>query len=665
MKKLLSLIVSAALLLGMLALAGTGASAESWNGFEYSVDGGVITITGYIGGGGEIEIPAEINALPVKAIGNKAFYRSAIEGITIPGSIESIGNEAFQLSNLKSITIPGNVKSIGNYAFQDCGSLTSVIINYGVESIGIESFRGCWFTEITIPGSVKSIGKSAFYYCSSLLSAVIESGCIGDYAFYNCSSLSSVTLGDGVESIGNDAFRNCPIEEISISGSVKSIGNSAFYKCPIEEISIPGSVKSIGENAFQDCGSLASVTICDGVESIGNYAFYHCPIEEIILPGSLRTLGESAFEGCSSLGSITIPASLREIIWYTFYGCSSLHDVYYAGTGHEWNNMTIGARNDPLNNATKHFSDIGFTTHSLALSGEIGVVFNVTVPSDFSGSVDKVTFSVGKNGSSEMAADSAVYDPETDIYSFTCYTGAYNMADIIYPTLVYTVNNEQKTIPGAPYSAQDYVNYVLGNPGQYTAEEVEAVKAIGDYGYFAQKYLSEYHGFGVGDGEDAKYAEFTSHSTDSYDYGAVMNSIGDLPAYRLPENTETIDNTTFSLDLESETALYLYVTAKNGVEIAGATADISGTRALNVTKRKGNTYKIELPGIKATELGVIFRIDMVDADGETLATASISPLHYAARVLELYGEDGDKTDLCNAVCALINYSLAISSLMGE
>ena len=577
MKKLLSLIVSAALLLGMLALAGTGASAETWNGFEYSVDGGVITITGYSGGGGEIEIPAEINALPVKAIGNKAFYTSAIEGVTIPGSIESIGNEAF---------------------------------------------RDCPIEVISIPGSVKSIGNSAFR---------------------SCSSLSSVTIGDGVESIGNSAFRGCPIEEISI----------------------PGSVKSIGESAFKNCSSLSSVTIGDGVESIGNYAFYHCPIEEIILPGSLRTLGESAFEGCSSLGSITSPASLREIVWFTFCDCSSLHDVYYAGTEHEWNNMTIGMRNDPLNNATKHFSDIGFTTHSLALSGEIGVVFNVTVPSDFSGSVDKVTFSVGKNGSSEMAADSAVYDPGAGIYSFTCYTGAYNMADIIYPTLVYTVNNEQKTIPGAPYSAQDYVNYVLGNNGQYTAEEVEAVKAIGDYGYFAQKYLSEYHGFGVGDGEDAKYAEFTSHSTDSYDYGAVMNSIGDLPAYSLPENTETIDNTTFSLDLESETALYLYVTAKNGVEIAGATADISGTRALDVTKRKGNTYKIELPGIKATELGVIFRIDMVDADGETLATASISPLHYAARVLELYGEDGDKTDLCNAVCALINYSLAISSLMGE
>lgn len=62
---------------------------------------------------GDLEIPAEIEGLPVTSIGDKAF---------------------FGCTRLTSITIPDSVTSIGDGAFVDCSSLTSVTIPKGFHS---------------------------------------------------------------------------------------------------------------------------------------------------------------------------------------------------------------------------------------------------------------------------------------------------------------------------------------------------------------------------------------------------------------------------------------------------------------------------------------------------------------------------------------------------
>ena len=55
------------------------ALAGQYGGFTYTVDaaGTEITITDYTGGGGNVEIPMEVEELPVTTIGNGAFYASS------------------------------------------------------------------------------------------------------------------------------------------------------------------------------------------------------------------------------------------------------------------------------------------------------------------------------------------------------------------------------------------------------------------------------------------------------------------------------------------------------------------------------------------------------------------------------------------------------------
>ena len=219
---------------------------------EYEIiNGRSITITGYTGNAATLDIPAQIQDLPVTAIGNNAFSemevfsRSSLASITIPSSVTEIGNSAFfYCSRLTSITIPSSVRSIGDWAFFGCGSLTSITVdnrNPSYASIDGVLFDKNIRTIISYPA-----GKTARTY--AIPSSVTE---IGIGAFDWCSSLRGVTIPSSVTSIGGQAFSYCS---------------------SLTSITIPSSVTRIGERAFSDCSSLTSVTLSRRTQ-VGEYAF--------------------------------------------------------------------------------------------------------------------------------------------------------------------------------------------------------------------------------------------------------------------------------------------------------------------------------------------------------------------------------------------------------
>ena len=154
---------------------------------------------------------------------------------------------------------------------------------------------------VTIGDGITSIGSEAFCYCNNLTSISIPNSVtsLGDYAFYGCSNLKTITIPEGVTSIENSVFSYCTsLASIEVPEGVTSIGGGAFMGCSnLVSIAIPEGVTSIGRRAFYGCSSLVSIAIPEGVTSIGDRTFDDCNnLVSIAIPKSIERIGAGTFE---------------------------------------------------------------------------------------------------------------------------------------------------------------------------------------------------------------------------------------------------------------------------------------------------------------------------------------------------------------------------------
>lgn len=214
-------------------------------------------------------------------IGDEAFYGcdNLAGPLVLPDTLLSIGENAFGgNANLTGkLTIPANVRYIAASAFAYCTGFDSLEFAAGckLETIGENgysvsgAFEGCAFTgAIAFPSSLTTIGGGAFLNCTGITeisfgenSMLKEIG--GSYnggAFEGCSSLAKATLPEGLEIIGNRAFKDCALTEIVIPGHVTEIGDSAFYgNASLTSVELYNSVTTIDWDAFHDCTSLETI----------------------------------------------------------------------------------------------------------------------------------------------------------------------------------------------------------------------------------------------------------------------------------------------------------------------------------------------------------------------------------------------------------------------
>ncbi len=318
---------------------------------------------------GALDLPSEIDGIPVKGIGTSAFHDcTGLTSVVIPGSVTNIGSSAFSgCTGLTSVVISENVAAIGAAAFSGCSGLTSVVIPGSVKLIGISAFQDCsGLTSIMISPGVKSIGWTAFYKCTGLTTVAIPETVteIGSHAFFGCSGLTTVAIPAGVATIGQNAFSGCSgltsfsvdgdnpsfseesglllskdrvtlvavpggLEHVTIPSGVANVGDYAFSGCSrLVSVSFPDSLTNIGNSAFSGCSGLVSVSFPDSLTNIGNYAFDGCSgLVSVSFTDSLTNIGHYAFDGCSGLVSVSFPGSLRSIGYYAFRFCSSLVEM--------------------------------------------------------------------------------------------------------------------------------------------------------------------------------------------------------------------------------------------------------------------------------------------------------------------------------------------------
>ena len=237
LKRAVSCLLAAVMLLGMCMLVPAASAAETANGLVYEETSGEITITGYTGVGGEVEIPAEIAGKPVTEIAQQAFrvskFPAALEitKITIPDSVKTMGKGVFfGCSNLQEVVLPENV-SIPSTAsmFRDCTALQTITVPKNVTALNMYMFQNCESLEtISFPeGSllvlieILALKKTAI--CEIDLPEDLER--IESQAFEDCTNLTDITIHDKVTLISDKAFNNIPKEQLTIHGIAGSYAN--------------------------------------------------------------------------------------------------------------------------------------------------------------------------------------------------------------------------------------------------------------------------------------------------------------------------------------------------------------------------------------------------------------------------------------------------------
>lgn len=284
----------------------------------------------------------------LKSIGDEAFTYSYFTSLVLPEGLVSIGRRAFaDCRRIQKLELPSTLDSIADYAFFYCSSLTSVIsriqtpfeISKSVFSTGeywndgIQTFTESPAT-LYVPVGTKS-AYEAFAGWKMFAGGIYEgepkegSSGIFNYIYMEGSKVATLVAGDysslrnlevpatadiagntyNVVGIGTGAFQNYSLLSVTIPEGVETIGNNAFSNChSMRSIKLPESIIQIGNNAFSDCSSLDTIAIPRKVESIGNYAFAWTGIKEIVIPATTKSIGNSVFEDCRQITSISVDA---------------------------------------------------------------------------------------------------------------------------------------------------------------------------------------------------------------------------------------------------------------------------------------------------------------------------------------------------------------------
>ena len=152
-------------------------------------------------------------------------------------------------------------------------------------------------------------------------------------AFGGETALQSLTLPEGIEYIGSNAFNNSGLEEIVLLETLVEIDRLAFSKTRLTEIVIPGSVELLRASAFEgksNGGSPLEKVVFEGnkIRELELRTFSYCDrLKEIALPEGLESIGYNAFDGCSALERIDIPASVTYVGEAAFVYCTGLKEA--------------------------------------------------------------------------------------------------------------------------------------------------------------------------------------------------------------------------------------------------------------------------------------------------------------------------------------------------
>ncbi|MBR5288575.1 MAG: leucine-rich repeat domain-containing protein [Clostridia bacterium] len=341
--------------------------------FDFDASTGTIKL--YNGFDACVEIPAEIDGVAVKAIGEHAFESHRyLCFLTLPEGLETIGESAFEwCSNLKHVNFPSTLKTIesrafyagyhgsaleltavetiGESAFAWCVRISETItLPEGLRIIGDHAFDGCsWLSEVYIPASVEAIGEKAF--ADSAVNYLVFEGKnlprMAENTLADCWYLTDIDLHTdaskkdaqalqaAVDALGLECYvwrmQNPDVDYINDGLDVYENGVLISYAGDQSHIRPWDTfdditVTAVADGAFRGNQTIEyfAVPYNDEFTTIGAEAFADSTLHTIDLFDSVTTINGGALRNCVNLTELILPESIEFVGAETLYGCTGL-----------------------------------------------------------------------------------------------------------------------------------------------------------------------------------------------------------------------------------------------------------------------------------------------------------------------------------------------------
>ena len=252
-----------------------------------------------------VELPEGLTTIGQWAFGYVGNWNGGVK-VVLPSTLTSIGENAFRTNNSIS-TVISHIQSPFN--------ISQSVFCVGSSSRWDETEQKDVYTytpssaTLYVPDGTKS-SYNATEGWKGMFADIVE----GELKETTYEGLNYTYVdGKGIATlIGRDDDN---LRVIKIPGSipinsvnylVKVIDTGAFRNCGIDSLEIGEGVEIIGKDAFRENWNLRSVVLPTTLKTIGEYAFYYCEyqLKKIELPASLDSIGDYAFSRLNNLSYV-------------------------------------------------------------------------------------------------------------------------------------------------------------------------------------------------------------------------------------------------------------------------------------------------------------------------------------------------------------------------
>lgn len=321
-----------------------------------------------------VVVPDSVTILDVGALS----YDNNLSEITLSSNLINIGWNAISSNDaLTELTIPASVCIIDSYAVSGCHALKKIVFEGACPLIGpevfvmlsddvviyvpddqIEEYKKV-FEENNKNLNIQPSGKPAVLYSAEdyldteNLTFDAETGSITGYngmntrltipesidgvpvkaigkrALWEDPLLGYVTLPEGLEYVGEDAFSiTDTLKYVEFPSTLKTIDKKGFSSYRGFRLDLPDSLEYIGEEAFSYFSVETDLIIPEGVKKLGPGAFSAASrLQRVFLPSSLEKIGDNCFSRSPITYVYMEGLELPEISDTAFDKCEYLRDI--------------------------------------------------------------------------------------------------------------------------------------------------------------------------------------------------------------------------------------------------------------------------------------------------------------------------------------------------